>query len=104
MIRLNLSEDQAQNLASTFGCKLGGLPFTYLGLPLGTSKPKIIDLMPLVDKTERRLTSISSMLNQASRLQLVNSVLSSLPTYTMCSIKVPKGILDQIDRARKHFL
>jgi len=58
-----------------------------MGLPLGTTKPKIIDLMPLVDKTERRLTSISSMLNQASRLQLVNSVLSSLPTYTMCSIK-----------------
>ena len=75
-----------------------------MGLPLGTTKPKIIDLMPLVDKTERRLTSIPSMLNQASRLQLVNSVLSSLPTYTMCSIKVPKGILDQIDRARKHFL
>jgi len=87
MIPLNLSEDQAQNLASTFRCKLGGLPFTYLGLPLGTTKPKIIDLMPLVDKIERRLTSISSMLNQASRLQLVNSVLSSLPTYTMCCIK-----------------
>jgi len=46
MIPLNLSEDQAQNLASTFRCKLGGLPFTYLGLPLGTTKPKIIDLMP----------------------------------------------------------
>ena len=51
IIPLNLSEDQAQNFASTFGCKFGGLPFTYLGLPLGTTKLKIIDLMPLVDKT-----------------------------------------------------
>ena len=34
MIPLNLSQEQAINLASTFGCEIGTLPFTYLGLPL----------------------------------------------------------------------
>jgi hypothetical protein len=104
MIPLNLSHDQALNLASTFGCQLGTLHFTYLGLPLGTTKPRIDDYMPLMDRAEKRLTSISSFLTQAGRLQLVNSVLSSLPTYAMCSLKIPIAVLDFIDRARRHCL
>jgi hypothetical protein len=35
---------------------------------------------------------------------MVNSVLSSLPTFFMCSIKVPIEILNQIDKYRKHYL
>jgi hypothetical protein len=65
MIPLNLSHDQALDLASTFGCQLGTLPFKYLGLPLGTTKPRIDDCMPLMDRIEKRLTSISSFLTQA---------------------------------------
>ena len=104
MIPLNLNQDQASILANTFGCQLGTLPFTYLGLPLGTTKPKVEDYMPLMDRTERRLTATSAFLTQAGRLQLVNSILSSLPTYTMCSLKIPIAVLDFIDRARKHCL
>ena len=62
------------------------------------------DYMPLMDRTERRLTATSAFLTQAGRLQLVNSVLSSLPTYTMCSLKIPIAVLGFIDRARKHCL
>jgi hypothetical protein len=43
--------------------------------------------MPLMDKTEKRLTSVSSFLTLTERLQLVNSVPSSLPTYAMCSFE-----------------
>jgi hypothetical protein len=35
---------------------------------------------------------------------MVNSILSSLPTFFMCSIKVPIEILNQIDKYRKHCL
>jgi hypothetical protein len=35
---------------------------------------------------------------------LVNSVLSSLTTFYMCSIKVPIDILNQIYKYRRHFL
>lgn len=104
MIPLNLSQEQETNLANTFGCKIGTLPFTCLGLPLGTTKPKIDDYMPLMDRTERRLTSVSSFLTLAGRLQLVNSVISSLPTYAMCSLKIPIAVLDFVDRARRHCL
>jgi hypothetical protein len=91
-------------LARTFGCSKGSLPFTYLGLPLGITKPKIQDFLPLVNKCERRLGGISSMLNQAGRLQITNAVFSALPTYYMCSLELPKTVIKQIDKFRKHCL
>lgn len=92
MILINLTDEQAQMMAATFGCNLATFPFTYIGIPIGTTKPKIEDLMPLMDKSERRLASVSSLLTQAARLQLVNLVITSLATYTMCIIKIPTGV------------
>ena len=63
MYPINVSDQDASDLAAYFGCKLGNMPFTYLGLPLGTTRPRIVDFMPLVDALERRLTASSSMLN-----------------------------------------
>ena len=37
MIPINVNADKSQHLASTFGCTLGSLPFTYLGLSMGTT-------------------------------------------------------------------
>jgi hypothetical protein len=81
MLPINLSEERLDLLAGTFGCSKGSLPFTYLGLPLGLTKPKVQEFLPLVTKCERRLSSISSFLNQAGRLELTNAVFSSLPTF-----------------------
>jgi len=79
-------------LAGVFGCKIQSLPFTYLGLPMGTTKPRVEHYAPLMNRTERRLTATSNFLTHAGRLQLVNSVLSSLPTYAMCSLQVPAAV------------
>src|SRR4051812_42394525 len=54
-IPLKVSDEMTASLAEVFGCSIGQMPFTYLGLPMGTSKPQIQDLMPLVDRVERRL-------------------------------------------------
>jgi hypothetical protein len=42
------------------------------------------------------------MLTYAEKLQLVNSILSSLSTYTMCSISVPVEVHEYVDRTRRH--
>jgi hypothetical protein len=39
------------------GCTVVPIPFTYLGLPLGITKPTMHDLMPLVDRIERKMTA-----------------------------------------------
>ena len=98
MVPLNIEPPEAQRLSSILGCKLEQLPFTYLGLPLGTTRPKIIDLMPLVDSVERRLFVSCAMLNQGSRLQLLTSVLTSMPIYVLCSLHIPPSIIKQLDR------
>lgn len=44
------------------------------------------------------------MLSYNGRLILVNSVFSALPTFYMCSLKIPPQVIKQIDTFRKHYL
>jgi hypothetical protein len=69
LIPINVPFETADLLAAEFGCQVGTMPFTYLGLPLGTTKPLINDLLPLVTRLERKLSSSSSFLPQGARLQ-----------------------------------
>jgi hypothetical protein len=41
LMSINISEEQLASLAQFFGCAVGSLPFTYLGLPMGTTKPTV---------------------------------------------------------------
>lgn len=104
IVPINVGADKMQHLANTFGCQVGGLPFTYLGLPLGVSKPKLVHYLPLIDKISRRLAGLSSFLSYGGRLVLVNSVFSSQAIYHMSSLKLSYKVLDQIDRLRRHAL
>jgi hypothetical protein len=104
MHSINTSQDELCHLASTFHCSTDSFPFTYLGLPLSLNKPTVQDCLPLVDRVERRLISTSIFLNQGGKLQMVNYVLSSLPTFYMCSMKMPQDIWNQIDKYRRHCL
>ena len=82
-----------------------GVPtFTYPGLSMGNTKPRVEHYGPIMNRTERRLSAVSNFLTHAGRLELVNSVLSSLPTYAMCTLQVPVVVLEYIDRARRHCL
>jgi hypothetical protein len=39
LVPINVKDHKVQLLAQTFGCTMGSMPFTYLGLPLGITKP-----------------------------------------------------------------
>lgn len=59
------------------------------------------DLMPLVASVERRISTATSLLDYGSKLTLVNSVISFLMIYAMCSIKIPPKILEHLDILRR---
>jgi hypothetical protein len=59
-------------------------------------------MLPLVQRIERRLVYTSNFLNQAGRLEMVNSGLSSLPTFYITIIKLPPTIRRMIDNYRKY--
>jgi hypothetical protein len=98
MLPINVPEDLLQDLAAVFDCQVGKMPFTYLGLPVGTTKPTITKLSPLVCRLERKLSSSSSFLPQGARLQLINSTLASMPLHFLCSLQLPIGLTNQLDR------
>ena len=104
LVPINMSNERALHLANTFGCQVGSMPFTYLGLPLGTTKPTVQDFSPLIYRIERRMAGISKMISYNGRLILVNSVLSALPTFYMCCLKMRPDVIKQIDTFRKHCL
>ena len=104
MVPINLSNEKLNHLARTFGCATSSFPFTYLGLPMGLSRPKVDDFLPLISKCERTLNYVSPFLSQASKLEITNSVLTALTTYTMCSIALPKTMIKQINKYRKNYL
>jgi hypothetical protein len=74
LVPLNLPYEKAQLLAVVFVCKLESLPFTYIGLPLGATKPRVEHYGSITTKVERRLTATSIFLTHVGRLQ---------PTYAM---------------------
>ena len=46
----------------------------------------------------------STWLSYSGTLEMVNSTITPITTYAMCTIKLPKGVIDNIDRARKQCL
>jgi retron-type reverse transcriptase len=104
MYPINVSHEKMTILANTFGCDIGTMPFTYLGLPMGTTKPRIEDLAPMMDRVERRLSACSTWLSYSGRLEMINSAITPITTYAMSSIKLPIGVIENIDRARKQCL
>jgi hypothetical protein len=53
---------------------------------------------------ERKLSASLVFLSYSGRLQLINSIISSLPTYFICSLSLPKTVIGVIDKFRKNCL
>ena len=104
MLPINVTPKKMQHLAQTFGCAIGSLPFTYLGLPMGTTKPRMENLTPMMDIVERRLSCYATWLSYTGRLQMINSAITLIITYALCSIKLRRGVIDNIDRIHKQCL
>lgn len=94
-----------QQLARVLECKLATLPFIYLGLPLSNKKLSKCAYLPLIQRMNKRLSGWEAKhLSIASRIVLINSMLSSLPTYFMSCLKLPEWVIKDIDKIRRSFL
>lgn len=103
VVPINTPSDKMQSLALTIGCKIGSFPFTYLGLPLCLSKPKLDDFMPIMQRVERRLMGCSTLLSQGDKLVLLKYVFYSLLIFFMCTLSLPMGVVDQLNKYLRFF-
>ena len=94
-----------QFLANILQCKVGNLPMTYLGMPLGTlfKTPSIWN--PILEMMEKKLSSWKRLyLSKGGRLTLLKSTLSSLPTYYLSLFTIPKAVATRLERIQRNFL
>jgi hypothetical protein len=68
MVPLNMVVEKAELMIGVFGRQLQAMPFTYLGQPMGTTRPRVEHFEPIMNRMERQLASISSLLTHAGRL------------------------------------
>lgn len=81
------------------------LQVTYFGIPLFGRRPRKQDWLSLTQSTNIHLASWNtSYLSLGGLIVLVNSVLSTLPTYWMSVFELPKWVLWEIDRISCDFL
>jgi hypothetical protein len=97
---LNLEE-----VMESFQCPVASFPCTYLGLPLHLRQLRRVDVQPLIDKLANRLPSWKGrFINRAGRLKLLNSVLTSIPTYFLTMFQPKKWLIQKLDKVRRGFL
>ncbi|GJU14888.1 RNA-directed DNA polymerase, eukaryota, reverse transcriptase zinc-binding domain protein [Tanacetum coccineum] len=100
---IGVSNEEVSIMATSTGCAPGSLPFTYLGLPIGSNMNLISNWQPLIDRFQSRLSSWkANMLSIGGRLTLIKAVLGSLGGLNIGSLKAFNLALLQKWRWRMH--
>ncbi|GAA0142553.1 reverse transcriptase [Lithospermum erythrorhizon] len=87
------------------GFRKGTMPFKYLGVPIFKGKKQIFLFDDLIEKIRGRLHSWSSnFLSFGGRITLLQSVLTTLPTYYIQVIQMPEAVYNKIDKKFNTFL
>ncbi|KAL4653850.1 hypothetical protein ACB092_01G335600 [Castanea dentata] len=92
-------------LADILGCRVGTLPMSYLGMPLGASHNSPSIWNPILERIERKLAGWKKLyLSKGGRLMLLKSTLSSLPTYFLSLFTIPTHVANKIEKLQRDFL
>lgn len=100
-----VNEDIHEQILQYTGFKKGELPFKYLGIPLCTKKVSVNQCQSLIEKIVGRInTWTKKFLSYAGRLQLVQSILTSIQTFWSEIILLPKKVIQKVETICKRFL
>ena len=92
-------------LAEILGYRIGSLPMTYLGMPLGASHKSPSIWNPILEKFHGKLAGWKKLyLSKGSRLTLLKSMLSSLPTYYLSLFTILSHVANKIKKIQRDFL
>ncbi|GKE14816.1 putative RNA-directed DNA polymerase, eukaryota, reverse transcriptase zinc-binding domain protein, partial [Tanacetum coccineum] len=102
---IGVSYDEVSNMARNSRCVAGSFPFTYLGLPIGSTMNRISSWKTLIDWFQSRRSSWkASLLSIGGTLTLIKAVLGSLRIYYLSIFKASEIILKSLESLRAKFL
>jgi hypothetical protein len=93
-------------LASDFlNCRIGRVPFKYLGLPVGANPRLSATWAPMLDSIKRRLGSWGNKyISLGGRIVLLNAVLNAIPIFYLSYMKIPMKVWRKVVRIQRNFL
>ena len=92
-------------LADELGCKVGSLPTTYPGLPLGAHCKSVAVWDGVEERIRMRLISWKRQyISKGGRITSIKSTLSSMPLYLMSLLPLPRKVKLSIDKIQRDFL
>ena len=113
-LRINLEKNElipigrvenVDDLAWEFGCRMGSLPTTYLGMPLGVPFKSITVWDGVEERFQIRLAMWKRpYLSKGERATLIQSTLSNLPIYLMSLLYLPSSVRRRLEKIQRDFL
>ncbi|KAJ9675647.1 hypothetical protein PVL29_024530 [Vitis rotundifolia] len=113
-LRINLEKSELipvgrvenmDDLAWDFGYRVGSLPTTYLGMPLGAPFKSITVWDGVEERFRRRLFLWKRQyLSKGGRATLIRSMLSNLPIYLMSLLCLPSSVRRRLEKIQRDFL
>ncbi|GJX28323.1 putative RNA-directed DNA polymerase [Tanacetum coccineum] len=101
----NVRKVARRNILKVMPFQVGILPVRYLGVPLISKRLYVKDCQLLIDRVKKRVFDWKNKtLSFAGRLQLVQSVVSSLQVYWSSVFILPKTIAYDIERLMRDFI
>ncbi|XP_020412737.1 uncharacterized protein LOC109947231 [Prunus persica] len=104
-ISANTKPDLVDQIEQTCGVTRSVDMGNYLGVPLVQGRVTKATYKGVLVKVQAKLSAWKSqLLSMASRITLIQSVVSSIPLYTMQTAKLPQALCDDLDKSSKSFL
>ncbi|RVW75000.1 LINE-1 reverse transcriptase-like [Vitis vinifera] len=113
-LRINLAKseiipvgqvEEILEMAVELGCKVGQLPSTYLGLPLGAPN-KAVCVWDGVEERMRWKLALwkRQYISKGGRIALIKSTLASMPLYQMSLFRMPRVVARRLEKLQRDFL
>ena len=97
--------ENIDDLALDFGCRVGSLPSTYLGLPLSAPFKSVTVWDGVEERFCRRLAMWKRQyISKRGRATLIQSTSLNLPIYFMSLLHLPSSVRRKLEQIQKDFL
>ena len=97
--------ENLEKLAFEVGLKVGVLPTTYLGLPLGAPHNSLVAWDRVEERFHKKMALCKRQyISKGGILTLIRSMLASLPIYFMSLLQMSRLVCLRLEKIQKDFL